>query len=111
MIDEAVRWDAKNTIRIYQDNGVLREYLDGRKKEVVDIMVMLFDQNYAMEVYDRERERRGEKKGEKRGKMEGIVGTCRRLGTTIDEAVSMLMESFGLSEEAASKHVMEFWGS
>ena len=99
----------ENTIKICQDNGVLREYLDGRKKEVVDIMVMLFDQNYAMEAYGREREREGEKRGEKRGKIKGVVDTCRRLGATIEDAIHMVAEDLQLSEEVASKNVRAIW--
>ncbi|MBQ4431909.1 MAG: hypothetical protein II877_10425 [Synergistaceae bacterium] len=100
---------AENAIRICQDNGVLKEYLDGRRKEVVDIMVMLFDQDYAMGVYGRERERVGEKRGKKCGKIEGVVETCRKLGATIDDAVRMIMEDFGLSQEAALKQIRELW--
>ncbi|MBQ7193503.1 MAG: hypothetical protein IJR98_03935 [Synergistaceae bacterium] len=109
----------ESAIRICQDRGVLREYLEGRKKEVVDIMVMLFDQSYAMEVYGRERElegekrgeKRGEKKGEKKGKIKGMVEICRKLGVTFDEAVRMVVEGSDLSEDAAPKYVRELWGS
>ncbi|MBQ6971385.1 MAG: hypothetical protein IJP86_03405 [Synergistaceae bacterium] len=106
---------AENTIRICQDSGVLKEYLDGRRKEVVDIMVMLFDQDYAMGVYGRERERIGEKRGEKRGvkqgKIQGVVEACRKLGATVDDALRMIMEDFGLSQEAALRQIRELWGN
>ncbi|MBQ3396638.1 MAG: hypothetical protein IJG55_10015, partial [Synergistaceae bacterium] len=57
----------ENAIRICQDSGVLKEYLESRKKEVMNIMTLLFDQDYADEIQRRECEERGEKRGEKRG--------------------------------------------
>ena len=42
---------AAETIRICTDRGVLKDYLKEREKEVVDIMIMLFDQEYAVERY------------------------------------------------------------
>lgn len=39
------------TIRICKDWNVLKEYLESREKEVVDIMMDLFDKEYIMKVY------------------------------------------------------------
>lgn len=39
------------TIRVCKDRNVLRSYLQSREKEVVNIMMTLFDQEYAMERY------------------------------------------------------------
>ncbi|MCI8646353.1 MAG: hypothetical protein HFE76_06015 [Firmicutes bacterium] len=39
------------TIRICKDWNVLKEYLESREKEVVDIMMALFDKEYIMKVY------------------------------------------------------------
>lgn len=47
------------TIRICKDQNVLKEYLQKREKEVVSIMTMLFDQEYAVECYGDEREEEG----------------------------------------------------
>lgn len=52
------------TIRICKDQNVLKEYLQKREKEVVSIMTMLFDQEYAMECYGDEREEEGKIAGE-----------------------------------------------
>ena len=35
-------------MRICKSEGVLREYLESRKKEVIDIMITLFGQEYAV---------------------------------------------------------------
>ncbi len=55
------------TIRICKDRKILKEYLEGREKEVVDIMMTLFDQEYAVERYGDERELKGKAKGLEEG--------------------------------------------
>ena len=47
------------TIRICKDRKILKEYLEGREKEVVDIMMTLFDQEYAVERYGDEKKAEG----------------------------------------------------
>lgn len=39
------------TIHICKDRNVLREYLESREKEVVDIMMVLYDQEEAIQMY------------------------------------------------------------
>ena len=39
------------TIRICKDRNVLKEYLESREKEVVDIMMVLYDQEEAIQMY------------------------------------------------------------
>ena len=46
------------TIHICKDQDVLAEYLKDREKEVVDIMMTLFEQEYAVERYGDEKEPR-----------------------------------------------------
>ncbi len=41
----------EETIRICKDRGALRDYLQAHEKEVVDSMVMLFEQEFAMKRY------------------------------------------------------------
>ena len=47
------------TIRICKSENVLKEYLESREKEVVDIMMTLFDQEYAVERYGEEKKAEG----------------------------------------------------
>ncbi len=44
------------TIRICKDRNVLKEYLESKEQEVVDIMMTLFDDEYVLEAYAKERE-------------------------------------------------------
>ena len=47
------------TIRICKNANVLKEYLESREKEVIDIMITLFDQEYAVERYGDEKRAEG----------------------------------------------------
>lgn len=49
------------TIRICKDRNVLKEYLESREQEVVDMMMTLFDDDYVMEAYTKEIEDNKEK--------------------------------------------------
>lgn len=48
------------TIRICKDRNLLKEYLEKREKEVIDIMMGLFDQKKAVEQYGYEKMKEGE---------------------------------------------------
>ena len=50
---------AEETIRICRDKGVLADYLWEREEEVIEAMVMLFDQQTAVEQYGDRREAKG----------------------------------------------------
>ena len=51
-----VREAALETIRICRDRNVLKKYLEEREKEVVNIMIELFNQELAVKEYGDERE-------------------------------------------------------
>ncbi len=59
------------TIRICKDRNVLREYLESREKEVVDIMMTLFNQEYALERYTEEIREEGRQDGWEEGRQDG----------------------------------------
>lgn len=61
----------EETIRICRNRSVLVEYLQEREKEVFDIMITLFDQEYAMEQYGRSLKEEGREEGHKEGHKEG----------------------------------------
>lgn len=58
-----------NTIRICKDRDVLREYLSGREKEIINIMMGLFDQEKAVEQFGNEKK----EEGRLEGKMEAAI--------------------------------------
>ena len=67
------------TIRICKDRNVLKEYLESREKEVINIMITLFDQEYAMKAYLKEERKIGE--------IKGIVSTCQDFGASKQEVI------------------------
>ncbi len=54
------------TIRICKGRNVLKEYLESKEQEVVDIMMTLFDEEYVLEAYAKEREDNKEKETERK---------------------------------------------
>ena len=90
---------AEETIRICQNTEVLKKYLEGRKKEVIGIMTILFDQEYATKMYVKEIV------------IQNIVEVCQSLGTSINDTIRIVAEKFSLREDVASRHVHEFWRS
>lgn len=65
----------KETIRICKDRNVLKEYLISREKEVVTIMMSLFDEEEIMEIYwqDKENTLRDEITNELTNKLTGEI--------------------------------------
>lgn len=71
---------AEEAIRICQDCGVLSEYLKDREKEVVDIMIMLFDQEYAVKQYGRTQKEEGRAEGLEEGRILERIDIYREAG-------------------------------
>ena len=61
----------EETIRLCQDENVLKEYLTQKAEEVKNIMVTLFSQEEVMDAYGRECHRQGHAKGRREGRKEG----------------------------------------
>lgn len=95
--EQAVR----ETIRICKDKNVLKEYLESREKEVIDMMVTLFDEEKIMKAHD--------KTILEQGVVEGIVKMCKRYNGTIQEAVAQVMEELDYDEATATKEVKRYW--
>nr|WP_302584551.1 hypothetical protein [uncultured Schaedlerella sp.] len=64
------------TIRICKDKNLLKEYLSGREKEVISIMMGLFDQEKAIEQFGNEKKEEGKLEGKREGKLEGKMETA-----------------------------------
>ena len=95
--EQAVR----ETIRICKDKNVLKEYLESREKEVIDMMVTLFDEEKIMKAHD--------KTILEQGVVEGIVKMCKRYNGTIQEAVDQVMEELEYDEETATEAIKKYW--
>lgn len=60
------------TIRICKDRNVLSQYLESKEKEVVDIMMFLYDDDELMRLYKKDIEKEARSKGMREGMREGI---------------------------------------
>lgn len=67
------------TIRICKDRNVLREYLESREKEVVDIMMTLFDEERIMQIYVANKEKEAAEKATKEATQETAKKTAERM--------------------------------
>ncbi len=63
------------TLKICEKRGILKEYLESRRGEVMDIFTNLFDQEVVISRHIRNENRKAEARGEKRGEARGeIIG-------------------------------------
>ena len=99
----------RETIRLCKDRGVLREYLEKREVEVMDIMTMLFDQETVTNTYINDVLRQGRAEGRKEGNLQGFVNACRDFGVSRDEAVARVARMFDFSEADARVEVSRYW--
>ena len=76
----------EETIRICRNRSVLVEYLQEREKEVFDIMITLFDQEYAMEQYGRSLK----EEGREEEKVFSIRSVMENLKITPEKAMDIL---------------------
>ncbi len=97
---------AEEAIRICQDRGVLSEYLKDREKEVVDIMIMLFDQEYAVKQYGRTQKEEGRVEGLEEGRILERIDIYREAGMDDQSIIAALRKKFGLTQEKAESYVL-----
>ena len=83
-----------STIRICQDRNVLKEYLSGREKEVINIMMGLFDQEKAVEQFGNEKKEEGKLESKKEAainmKAEGLPESM--IAKVLDVGLNIVQE-------------------
>lgn len=93
---------AIEAIRICKDRGVLVNYLKEREKEVIDIMITLFDQEYAVEQFGRSQKKIGRDEG-----IIEVVHVYREEMKLDDETIiSKIMKRFSLTRKDAERYVL-----
>lgn len=92
---------AENAIRICQDNGILKEYLKSRQKEVITMMITLFDQDYVLKAYIKDEKRESE--------IKGLIEAYQELGASCEEAASRIEKKYNLDKEEAEEYLEEYW--
>ena len=95
-------------------------FLASRQKEVLEIMVTLFDQEKIAEIHDynvakaarQEGHQLGREEGRAEGREEGIravVGMLRSMSVEKKQIAQKLVEQFGLLPQAAEEKVKQYW--
>ena len=90
----------QETIRICKDKNVLREYLEGKESEVVDIMMQLYDHEEIMRVHDI-----GVAKD---AAIRTAVEMCQEFGKSFADTVEKVAKKFSMSHERAEGEVKEY---
>ena len=99
---------AMETLRICRDRNVLKDYLKKREKEVINIMIELFNQEYAVQAYGNAMEKKGIKIGEKnaRNRIIRLFSKLHELGKNEDTEKALkdpkylekLLKDYGVAE-------------
>ena len=92
---------AESTINICLQENVLKDYMEEHRKEVMDIMITLFDQETAVEFYAETKARDV--------KVQAIVETSQEYGASMEQAAKTVAKKCGLSYDDAMEAVKEHW--
>ena len=85
------------TIRVCRDRNILKDYLESREQEVVNIMMTLFDEEYILKTYIEQEKRDAAEEAERKAK-EAAKETARKLyqkGTSVAD----IADAMSLTEE------------
>ena len=93
-------------LRICKDRGVLAGCLKEREKEVIDIMITLFDQEYAVEQFGRSQKKEGVAEGEARGIRAAVDIYREELEFDDETIIDKIMSGFSLSRKDAENYVL-----
>lgn len=89
------------TIRICKDEDVLKEYLESRESEVLDMMMTIFDEETIMRNHIRSQCAEAA--------MQNCVEMCQEFNLSFSDSVQKLVDKFGLSENEAEETVQKYW--
>ena len=112
VLDEQVRIHGRTrkaveeTIRICRKRKVLTEYLKEREKEVIIIMITLFDQKYAVEQYGKVQK----KKGREEGKIIEFISIRKEDGWKKKDIIINVVDRFGVDKKDAERYYKKVCG-
>ena len=89
------------TIRICKDENILKEYLESRESEVVDIMMQLYHQEEIMRIHDIRVARDAS--------IQTAIETYQEFGLPFADAVDKIAKKFSMSHKRAEEEVKEYW--
>ena len=91
----------EETIRICKDKNVLKEYLESREKEVINIMVALYDEQEVMDRYVASEKREIS--------IQTTVEDCQFFGQSLTDAIECVASRFNLTPTVAEQKVKRYW--
>ena len=94
---------AEETVRICKDRGVLKEYLEAHEKEVINSMIMLFEQEEAVKRYGNRRAAEALAQGRDEGKIAAYADMVADGTLTVEQAakkMGMTVEEFKKAVDA-----------
>jgi len=97
------------TIRICTDKDILKDYLVKREKEVINIMMSLFDVEYNLKVYAKNIAEESKKEGRVEGGIISMVKMCKEFGISFSDTIKRISTEFNLTEKEAESKVKEIW--
>ena len=96
------------TIRICKDRNLLVEYLKSKEKEVVSIMITLFDEEEIQRTFIA-RERREAADEERQNGIRSLITAYKKLNGTISDAIESVITDYQISEQEARTLVEKYW--
>lgn len=91
------------TIRICKDKNILKEYLESREKEVVDIMRFLYDDDELMELYKESIRTEARDEGMREGMRENKTSTALRMLKAGKYDIEEIADISGLTPDEITK--------
>jgi len=98
----------EKTIRICKDNDILKEYLESREKEVVDIMMTLFDEETIRRNHEASIIRETKQEEQQRG-IKAVVEAFKQMGGSITDAIENVMANYGYDHDTSDEYVRKYW--
>ena len=103
-----IRKAVEETIRICKDKDILKEYLSSREKEVIDIMMTLFDEETIRKNHEASIIRKTQQEEQEKG-IKAVVETCKRIGGSVTDAIEIIMANYGYDRDTSDECVKRYW--
>lgn len=102
----------EKAVKICISDNILKEYLERKSSEVINMLMVEYDYDTDMKVQRKEAMEEGIKEGKKEGIKTGIgalVSVCQDFGKSRGETRDCLLRKYSLSEKEADAYLDEFW--